>query len=273
VDLQDECMVVFVCLEKASATTCNSINWTNQTVAFTQTGQRPGRLILLLLPWLDLGISGKLPKSTKRLTKSLVWPNFCVHSRKIFCNFIRDFRVRFQNQQSKMKNSVRYIFLLAVMLLSVNAFAQGEVPAGTQPADANGDPLMQEAAPAELGKIQFETDSYDFGKIVQGDVVKHTFTFTNVGEHPLVLESVKPSCGCTALNYTREAVEPGQTGTIDAQFNSAGKMGQQMKYITIVYNGEPKIERIMFQGEIVPKEPEPTYQSPPLVPANTPIEK
>jgi hypothetical protein len=172
-----------------------------------------------------------------------------------------------------MKKTVRHIFLLGAMLLTVNAFAQTVAPAGTQPADAKGDPLQMEAAPAELAKIKFDSDSYDFGEITQGDVVKHKFSFVNDGDHPLTLESVKPSCGCTATNYTKEAIAPGETGEIEAQFNSAGKMGRQMKYITIVYNGEPKIERIMFQGEIVPKEPAPTFQSPPLVPASKPVEQ
>ena len=172
-----------------------------------------------------------------------------------------------------MKKTVRHILLFGAMLLSVNAFAQSVAPAGTQPADSKGDPLQAEAAPVELAKIEFDSDSYDFGKITQGDVVKHKFTFTNNGDHPLKLESVKPSCGCTATSYTREEVAPGETGEIEAQFNSAGKMGRQMKYITVVYNGEPKIERIMFQGEIVPKEPEPTFQSPPLVPASKPVEQ
>lgn len=106
----------------------------------------------------------------------------------------------------------------------------------------------------ELTTLEFEEDTYEFGKITQGDVVEHEFKFTNTGEHDLKLENVKPSCGCTALEWPREAIAPGESRTIKAKFNSAGKMGKQMKYITIVYNGNPRIARIMFTGEIVPKD-------------------
>lgn len=152
----------------------------------------------------------------------------------------------------------------AAMLLTTNLFAQNSVaPAGTSEAAPSADPLVEVEAP-KLAKISFQESKYDFGKITQGDVVKHTFTLTNVGENPLKLESVKPSCGCTALDWPKNEIAPGGTAEIEAQFNSAGKMGRQQKYITIVYNGEPKIERIMFTGEIVPK-PAPVDMSAPKV--------
>lgn len=114
--------------------------------------------------------------------------------------------------------------------------------------------VPQDDTDPELTTISFNETSYDFGEIVQGDVVKHTFTLTNTGDAPLKLESVKPSCGCTALDWPRDPIAPGASADIQAQFNSAGKMGAQTKYITIVYNGNPNIERISFKGTIVPKE-------------------
>ncbi|MEM6271220.1 MAG: DUF1573 domain-containing protein [Bacteroidota bacterium] len=173
-----------------------------------------------------------------------------------------------------MKTIVRNILLFSALLMTGTLFAQQTLPAGTNPAGTTVAPAVDpaEAAP-ELTQIEFVEESYDFGKITQGEVVKHKFTLKNAGEYPLVLENVKPSCGCTALDWPREAIAPGESAEIEAQFNSAGKMGRQTKYITVVYNGNPKIERIMFQGEIVPKPKEPTYQSPPIVPANPPVEQ
>lgn len=103
-----------------------------------------------------------------------------------------------------------------------------------------------------LTTMSIEHDTYDFGKIKQGDKVKHEFVFTNTGTNPLILENVKPSCGCTAIDWPKDPIPPGGKGKIDAQFNSAGKMGEQVKYITIVYNGNPKIARLSFTGEIIP---------------------
>lgn len=120
------------------------------------------------------------------------------------------------------------------------------------PADPNA-PVLE---PEKLTTLEAEHDTYDFGKIVQGDVVKHKFVIKNTGKNDLILENVKPSCGCTALDWPKEPIAPGKTATIEAQFNSAGKMGPQVKNITITYNGEERIKYLSFTGEIVPKEGE-----------------
>jgi hypothetical protein len=109
------------------------------------------------------------------------------------------------------------------------------------------------AAPALLTTIAFEEVSYDFGKIKEGDVVKHKFKFTNTGTNDLILENVKPSCGCTALDWPKDPIAPGKSAEIEAQFNSSGKSGAQMKYITITLNSAERLERITFTGEVIPK--------------------
>ena len=66
-------------------------------------------------------------------------------------------------------------------------------------------------------RIQFEETSHDFGHIKEVDgKVTCRFTFTNVGDSVLTLVSVKPGCGCTAADYTKEPVAPCKTGLIDA---------------------------------------------------------
>jgi hypothetical protein len=124
-------------------------------------------------------------------------------------------------------------------------------PPGTNDATMTTDPNTGEPVPAELTTIKFDQDTYDFGKIKQGDVVKHKFTFTNTGDKNLVLENVQPSCGCTAIDWPREAIAPGKTASFEAQFNSTGKSGPQMKYITIIYNGAERMTRVTFTGDVV----------------------
>lgn len=119
--------------------------------------------------------------------------------------------------------------------------------------------------------IAFEHDTYDFGKIKQGDKVKHEFYFTNTGKNVLVIENVKPTCGCTAVDWTKDPVPPGGRGRIEAQFNSAGKSGAQLKHVTIVYNGDPKITRVTFTGEVVAPAPSPVEPAPAITPPASPV--
>ncbi len=52
-----------------------------------------------------------------------------------------------------------------------------------------------------------------------GDIVDINFTCKNTGDKPLYLVYVRPSCGCTVADYTKEPIPPGKEGKIDAQFD------------------------------------------------------
>lgn len=85
-------------------------------------------------------------------------------------------------------------------------------------------------------QISFETDSYNFGTIVQGEKVSHTFTFRNIGDGNLVINDVTTSCGCTASKYSVEPVAPGENGTVEVIFDSYGREGKQLKSANVWTN-------------------------------------
>lgn len=84
--------------------------------------------------------------------------------------------------------------------------------------------------------LTFAETKHDFGNIKQGDIVEHVFKFKNTGNAPLVIKQVDVTCGCTTPEWPKEPIAPGKSGTIKAVFNSAGKMGQQNKVITVQSN-------------------------------------
>jgi hypothetical protein len=114
--------------------------------------------------------------------------------------------------------------------------------------------------------LRFDSERYNFGKVAQGDMVKYTFSFTNEGGHDLVISSVSASCGCTATNWTHEAVKPGARGEIEISFNTAGKMGPQEKSVSVVANTEPAMKVVYLTGEVVsPSLPLNVQVAPPAV--------
>ena len=51
--------------------------------------------------------------------------------------------------------------------------------------------------------IKFDKTSHNFGTFSENDpVVSCVFTFTNVGDAPLVIHQAVASCGCTVPEYT-----------------------------------------------------------------------
>ncbi|MFW5659430.1 MAG: DUF1573 domain-containing protein, partial [Bacteroidota bacterium] len=57
----------------------------------------------------------------------------------------------------------------------------------------------------EFGDGSEEAMTHDFGSMKEGEVVEHTFNFKNVGKSDLIIQKVKPSCGCTVPEYTQDA--------------------------------------------------------------------
>lgn len=106
------------------------------------------------------------------------------------------------------------------------------------------------ATNANAPVITFEEQEYDFGTIKQGEVVEHTFKFTNTGKSPLIIESATASCGCTVPEPPKDPIAPGQSSKIDVKFNSAGKSGQQYPTITVRANTEPNIVKVSMKGNV-----------------------
>jgi hypothetical protein len=102
------------------------------------------------------------------------------------------------------------------------------------------------AAAAASPKIQFAEPIFDFGKVNTGEVVKHSFVFTNTGSATLEIIEVKPGCGCTTAGTWDKKIEPGKTGSIPLQLNSAGFGGRITKSATITCN-DPGQSNVILQ--------------------------
>lgn len=109
-----------------------------------------------------------------------------------------------------------------------------------------------DVAMAQSGKVEFESTSFDFGIIEEGEEATHTFVFTNVGDAPVSLVDVRPSCGCTTPRWTREPVAPGATGNVTAIYHSEGRPGPFDKGITIHTDGEPEVLQLRIRGDVSP---------------------
>jgi hypothetical protein len=99
-------------------------------------------------------------------------------------------------------------------------------------------------------KIEFEKTVHDFGDIVEGSIARHDFVFTNIGNQPLVIASVRASCGCTTPTWTQEPVMPGQKGTISVGYYSEGRPGSFNRSITVMSNAETQYLQIFIRGEV-----------------------
>jgi Protein of unknown function (DUF1573) len=133
--------------------------------------------------------------------------------------------------------------ILGILLLFVSAvFAQ---EAKVEP------PVIKTDGPI----LTVEKNTHDFGDIYQGDVVEHTFKFTNTGNQPLLITNITTSCGCTTPQWPRDPIMPGGKGELKVGFNSAGKINKQTKVLPIISNSITDAS-ITFTTNVLDKKPQ-----------------
>jgi hypothetical protein len=122
-----------------------------------------------------------------------------------------------------MKNLKLFIVALFISTIS---FAQ------IQDAKEVAAPVTKALKTSEL---KWKSELHDFGTIEKGKPVTYAFTFKNTTKETVLITAVQPSCGCTAANYTKTPIKPGETGTVEAIYNAATP-GNFQKTISVTTN-------------------------------------
>jgi hypothetical protein len=150
-----------------------------------------------------------------------------------------------------MKIKFVNFLLIAVALFG---FACGNSKSDGFDAKIDTDVVNHDAAneSADKPEITFEETNFDFGTIKEGSKVTHAFKFKNTGKADLIIGDARGNCGCTVPKYPTQPIEPGESGVIDVEFNSAGKHGKQNKTVSLVTNSIPSTKILTITGEVNP---------------------
>jgi hypothetical protein len=104
-----------------------------------------------------------------------------------------------------------------------------------------------------VATVTWKSTTIDLGKIEQGKPVTVEFEFTNPSMIPLIINSVKPTCGCTIADYPKEPIQPGKSGKITATYNAAAS-GPFNKTVVVSSNAADGNTALVIKGEVVPKQ-------------------
>lgn len=98
----------------------------------------------------------------------------------------------------------------------------------------------------------FIETTHDFGAFDENDgIVKCTFTYVNTGDEPLMIIASRATCGCTSSRYTKEPVEPGDTGYVEVTYNPTGRPGRFGKKVYVDFNTETPRKTILISGVVI----------------------
>ncbi|MFQ5594594.1 MAG: DUF1573 domain-containing protein [Anaerolineae bacterium] len=89
---------------------------------------------------------------------------------------------------------------------------------------------------------------YDFGQVPPDEVQETHIVLENKGTQPLVIKSVRASCGCTAANTGEDSVPPGENTdllvTYDPTYNNDA--GKQITRQVIIETNDPAAPVVEF---------------------------
>lgn len=94
--------------------------------------------------------------------------------------------------------------------------------------------------------------AHDFGTFKEETgKVSCTMRLVNTGDSILVITRVQSTCGCTATDYTRTGIEPGDSGSVTLTYNPANRPGTFEKDVYVYTNGTPRRSRLTIRGKVI----------------------
>ena len=84
--------------------------------------------------------------------------------------------------------------------------------------------------------IPVDQRSHDFGTVARSAKTEYRFPITNIYKQPMYISSVRASCGCTTPIIEKQTLQPGETGSILARFNTGTHTGQKQATLTVSIN-------------------------------------
>ncbi len=106
------------------------------------------------------------------------------------------------------------------------------------------------SAQDKVAKIEFKSKVIDYGTIEKGSDGVRVFEFTNTGDAPLIISSVKSTCGCTVPKKPEGPIMPGDTGEIQVKYDT-NRVNPIRKTITVISNADTPTVALKIKGLVV----------------------
>ena len=110
--------------------------------------------------------------------------------------------------------------------------------------------------------IYMSEDDFNFGEVLQGELVTYDFKIKNTGNSNLLIADARGSCGCTVPKCPTTPIMPGEKGTMKVRYDTK-RTGRISKTVTVKSNANNGTITLKVVGHIN------ANQAPEAMPANT----
>lgn len=136
---------------------------------------------------------------------------------------------------SSLYASLPATFCLFLILL-VTLFGTPSSSPASSAAQSGDEPPAPPLLPVPVAVL--ETDEFDWGTLIQGQKIKHSFLIENRGRSPLKILKVVATCGCTTTRYDEE-IAPGEFGAIDLEIDTSEFAGGKPRRNAVIQTNDP----------------------------------
>lgn len=116
---------------------------------------------------------------------------------------------------------------------------------------SSNDPMVDASKTViQKTKVTIANRSFNFGTISLEDSITYSYPVINSGNKNLIIKNVKTSCGCTAPEWEKKPIAPGDSTLIKVKFNPVST-GYNEKTIVINCNVDSSFIVLYLRGTVV----------------------
>ncbi|MDO4512099.1 MAG: DUF1573 domain-containing protein [Bacteroidales bacterium] len=94
--------------------------------------------------------------------------------------------------------------------------------------------------------------THDFGTFRDSlKTVTTEMKVVNTGDSALMITRVQTNCGCTVAEYTRDAIQPGDTGCVTVTYSARNIPGPFEKKVYVYTTGKPRKSTLTVKGSVI----------------------
>lgn len=102
------------------------------------------------------------------------------------------------------------------------------------------------------GRLIITPTKYDFGTIKEGSIVSTNVFLKNIGNEPVVINSINNSCDCISYNLSSKKINANENAIMKIELNTKNRSGKFTRTLTISANDsvEPNKVIVLFANII-----------------------
>jgi hypothetical protein len=102
-------------------------------------------------------------------------------------------------------------------------------------------------------KIEVVDAKKSFGFVKKGEIVKINYEVKNIGNAPLLIDSIEVSCSCTTSEFSKKPILPNATQSVTLIFNTTTTYDRQDRTALLHSNGSKTPIKLRYKGVVLKK--------------------